>query len=173
MLTTQQTTDLQTWFEHQEEALPENLANVLIEDCLKELKNNLSCRIILDQGLLRKTIIRQKDGEIGFGFGGRKLEELEKDDQVIILLKLLSQIDGKAVIPFLDVESPELREVKRIMFGSTHPFASEIGGEIIKIMPKTLDHLLYREFTESMRIGKTFDEALEIITKIYLVQRYV
>jgi hypothetical protein len=38
----------------------------------------------------------------------------------------------------------------------------------VHIQPKTLDHLLYREFTEALRVGKTFDESLEIINKIYL-----
>jgi hypothetical protein len=50
-------------------------------------------------------------------------------------------------------------------------FSSENYGllpYIKKDIPKTLDHLLHREFTEALRVGKTFDEAYKIINLIYL-----
>ena len=31
------------------------------------------------------------------------------------------------------------------------------------------DHLLYLEFTEALRIGKTLDESIKIINKIYIL----
>lgn len=178
--------DLQTWFEHQEEALPENLANVLIEDCLKELKNSEETSKKL--GLLCDDrfngICIYEEGSRTFRYW--LFQDYSNKDKVYIIQTLLSQIDGKAVLEFLDVETKEHKSLKDFIDGEKEDkdWKDEQTSnrkaifyfwqkDKLENTPKTLDHLLYQEFTEALRIGKTFDEALEIITKIYLVQRYV
>lgn len=75
-----------------------------------------------------------------------------ESEKVSNMLYFLSRTpDGEAVMPFLDVFTKEYEETL-----------------IKKDIPKTLDHLLHREFTEALRVGKTFDEAYKIINLIYL-----
>jgi hypothetical protein len=81
-----------------------------------------------------------------FGFGLSTMTIFEhggKELKLIAILFLLSRTsDGQAVMPFLNKKTAWLD------------------------VP-TLDYLLYREFTEALRIGKTFDEALKIINTMY------
>lgn len=169
-LTTQQQTDLVNW--KQDEKLPESLKNVFIEDCLEELKNNEEAR--------NKFNLMGKEKEFYLDFlttsktclfkfpekRERDLEELRYFEKQIIIQTLLSRTpDGKAVIPFLDVET---KTRPKIIYN-----LEQLSLKELEYKPLVLDHLLYREFTEALRIGKSFDEAVGIITKIYIQNIYV
>lgn len=86
-----------------------------------------------------------------------------------------------AVMPFLDVEVINTTEAfdnlngysynNELSYGST---CFDIFEEVYrKFAAKTLDELLYREFTEALRLGKGFDFALETINKLYIDNIYV
>lgn len=181
-MTTQQTTDLQTWLGHQDEAFPESLANVLIEDCLAELKNSEETSKKL--GLLCND---RFDGFCIYEKGSRTFiyrpfKDYSNRDKVYITQTLLSQIDGKAVVSFLDVkingiDSKVFNEINQKSYNNELDYnstANDVIEETQELLnPKTLDHLLYREFTEALRIGKSLEEALESITQIYLKEKYV
>lgn len=93
-------------------------------------------------------------------FGEGSFSELTNEYKVYIIQVLLSRApDGQAVMPFLDVDlEVEEKNIK---------YVRDSLGNLICIPPKTLDHLLYREFTKALRVGKSFDEALEIVDEIY------
>jgi len=121
--------------------------------------------------------------------------ELENYCQLVIIQALLSRTsDGQAAMSFLDVEINLVKKDKTInslkaeiakykkenrgidFIHTTELELRQVETEkylLLEIFPKTLDHLLYREFTEAIRVGKTFDQALEIINKIYLNNIYV
>lgn len=196
-MTQEQTTDLKTWLEQQqEEALPESLKNKLIDDFIFELANN---KQTCDTFNSISSIKYHGDGFYADSSYGN-FNELIEMEQENALIKLLSRIDGKAVIPFLDVDveidlpgaflsyntfknsmhrasnsfDPDSIFYEKITEDTySSDFAAYFEELVNKHVPKKLDHLLYREFTEALRIGKTFESALEIITKIYLVQQYV
>lgn len=87
-----------------------------------------------------------------------------KKDKIYIIQTLLSRTpDGEAVMPFLDVE------IKDKEYGGYLQSFDYKGRKLIRY---TLDNLLYREFTEALRVGKTVDEALQIIEKIYQENMY-
>jgi hypothetical protein len=92
--------------------------------------------------------------------------------------------DGEAVMPFLDVNNKlwinKNREVNELAEQKNHEMQLKFPG-VIKtiarqgialgerdIMPKTLDYLLYREFTEALRIGKNINQALAIINRTFI-----
>ena len=86
-------------------------------------------------------------------------------EKVVTVLDLLSRTpDGQAVMPFLDVETKKVKE---------YWIQGEING-----VPKecfeyfNLDHYLYREFTEALRVGKGFDLALQHINQLYIDSIY-
>ncbi len=146
-LTPHQQHDLYLWKDNQNQPLPASLENLLIEDCLEELENP-ETRILFNS-LSHIDFITGQIKKYGFGNGCRSFESLYSNEQKLIIQNLLSRIDGQAVMPFLDVEAYK-----------TLSYPIEL---------KTLDHLLYREFTEALRVGKSFDEALQIITKLYIL----
>ena len=154
-MTTQQQTDLQLWKQDQSQPLPKSLANALIEDCLIELNkdqkgySNFKNAWIYsnDTSLVHISMRKHTNFKNIFLVDIDSYEEYKpyysqtKMVKVCIIQTLLSRTpDGQAVMPFLDNDD-----------GSVY----------------TLDHLLYREFTKALRVGKTFDEALKIINLIY------
>lgn len=118
---------------------------------------------------------------------------LNYNRQTVIQTLLSRTPDGQAVMPFLGVELEEVKEAREELkelekeFGGGYPNRELTFNDHARIKrldqlnylfmnspePLTLDHLLYREFTEALRTGKTFEEALEIITKIYILNVYV
>lgn len=160
-MTTQQKADLENWKQDQSQPLPESLKNVLIEDCFeiiieKGLSVNFGnslrfeiCGWYNDQKFLGFYISNHTDGDDLY-FSEVAYERLNYHEKIIVIQTLLSRTpDGQAVMSFLDVR----------LDTRFYKWADK---------PTTLDHLLYREFTEALRIGKTFDEGLEIINLIYL-----
>lgn len=153
-MTKQQLSDLKLWKEDQDQELPVSLENVFIDECEKYIVEN--------QGILNLHPIFQILGEIIYTsdetITGMVLENL----RTLSILTLLSRTpEGEAVMLFLDVETKIAKE---------YWIQGEINGVIQECFEYfTLDHLLYREFTEALRVGKTFDEALKIINKAYLV----
>jgi anaerobic glycerol-3-phosphate dehydrogenase len=155
-MTPQQQTDLNLWKQDQSQPLPKSLANALIEDCLIELNkdqkgySNFKNAWIYsnDTSLVHISMRKHTNFKNIFLVDIDSYEEYKpyysqtKMVKVCIIQTLLSRTpDGQAVMPFLDNDD-----------GSVY----------------TLDHLLYREFTKALRVGKTFDEALKIINLIYL-----
>lgn len=93
-------------------------------------------------------------------------EAQSKKDKIYIIQTLLSRTpDGEAIMPFLDVEVPAYIIITAKERGQNTP--SQAIDNFPRLPKLTLDHLLYREFTEALRTGKTVDEALAIIEKIY------
>ena len=176
-MTPNQQTDLKTWLKDQSQELPASLDNVFIEDCLEELKNNEEARDRFDlQGkftgcfylaseLIEDEVETKKEA---VDFIKHFLSFFELGQTLILFLTLLSRTPEGAVMPFLDVEI-DYFDHTWLMSNVEH---IEIGESIQLRVPQTLDHLLYREFTEALRVGKTLDEALKIINKIYLLNRY-
>lgn len=106
-------------------------------------------------------------------------QDLESVEKQLIIQTFLSRTPDGAVMPFLDVKlgniplNTYLDKCYNFVV-KTNITPQDHTKEIRKIYPVyTLDHLLYREFTEALRIGKTLDEALKIINKIYILNRYV
>ena len=84
-------------------------------------------------------------------------ENLLPTQKTVVIQTLLSRTpNGQAIIPFLNVKSKYYND------DCNHPY-----HHILIKIPQTLDHLLYQEFTESLRVGKTFEEALFTINLIY------
>lgn len=142
-MTLQQQTELNNWLKDTSQELPTSLDNLFIEDCLEEYSKKINI-----QKLFAK-----------YEFGGCELAKIqnffswEKEWQLTGVLFFLSRTPDGAVMPFLDAKLPKV----------------EVQFEVDPMCPETLDHLLYREFTEALRIGKTLDEALKIINKIYIL----
>lgn len=189
MLTTQQTTDLSTWLKNQEQPLPESLKDVLIEDCLEYLtdeegvsnpkresfnKNSFgwTCFFVPGQREDYSETWSLDTVFFDYGGGGYYFYDLPNSYKISIIQIFLSQIDGKAVLEFLGVKNKGI-ETLISEYDQTSNVEYNYCLGLLTNTPLTLDHLLYREFTEALRIGKTFDEALEIITKIYLREKYV
>jgi len=173
-MNTQQQTDHQNWKLDQNQPLPASLENVLIEDCeeyifthkkeIEKIDYILACFKKLDD----RTI--EFEGEIidkYFLLGCKNIADMEYMSSHIILTLL-----SKGVMPFLDVETEEYK--RSVLDGKDlqKAYPNLSGGVVRELMaklaPKTLDHLLYREFAEALRVGKTFDEAYKIINLTYL-----
>ena len=140
--------------------------NQLITDCLQELATNEEARdivnkalskagfdkrpydsgwdVFLEEGCFSKYEFHFLSETDEFEYVG--LEELTIMQQVFIIQTLLSRPNGQPVMTFLDVETePDI-------LPSSYP----------------LDELLFHDFVEALRTGKTLEEALEIINEIYL-----
>lgn len=152
------------------------LKNLLIEHCLEELKCSDHARDKFNS-ILRLEIPENTDD----------LLISNGEYQIIFIQILLSRTpNGQAVLPFLDVEDWEAKAVKKVIDSNKQKiktleandpenkwkyyFKIEVDHKEIYLidLPKTLDHLLYREFTEILRTGKGLDKALETINKLYL-----
>lgn len=180
-LTPQQQTDFNLWLQDTKQELPASLQDKLIEDCFKfvEEKGKYSLHD------LDNCMVGQLEHQY-FTFYLGKIEDTWKEDRnILTCLNFLSRKDGVAVIPFLDVETKEYSKQLKINRGILVEWgdncntaeqlneALDRGSQKVKQVPSTLDRLLYHEFTEAIRIGKSFNEALNIITKIYLKEVYV
>lgn len=160
-MTNQQQTDLNLWKQDQSQPLPASLDNVLIERCIKEFNNNEKVRIAF------------KYYEFGYTLGKMNIfPSGGKEIKLTAMLFFLSRTpDGQAVMSFLDVETWQFeKQLYNFTFlTSDYNLTDEEAKSIMQYLncPETLDHLLYREFTKALRVGKTFDEALKIINLIY------
>lgn len=169
-----QLADFTIWKQNPDQPLPESLKGILIEDCLEELKT----WNVLENYDILKMFSTQKfylfPGDCCLFKPNLTLINQEDPTNILFIQTLLSRTpDGQAVMEFLDVETQEYK--------NDIPLLKQLPkGDLLKnkirikygYCPHTLDHLLYREFTEALRIGKTFDQALETITKIYLLHLY-
>lgn len=158
-MTPNQQTDLTNWLKDTSQELPNSLDNLFIEDCLDELNTNTVSKVYLSDSenwTNRLSILDKfrKTNKLDFNF----FEVLADSEKIMFIQTLLSRTpEGQAVMPFLN----DKIKLPKVQF-ETDPR-----------WPETLDHLLYREFTEALRIGKTLDEALKIINKIYILEKYV
>jgi hypothetical protein len=158
------------------------LSNLLIEHCLEELM--MQQKAYRNYSRMAKFIFVfvdfepfESNGEEEplFYTGGNddvydKFGDLNVEYQKIITETLLSRTpDGQAVMPFLDVETKETMR----FIGQQEHHTEDTTMQLFELLPKTLDHLLYREFTEALRIGKTPDQALLEITKDYINHFYL
>lgn len=169
-LTTAQQADLKTWLDHKDPAsqpLPDSLKNVLIDRCLDEC--NKSAKV---QELFEKYEFGFKiKEEIKYFFGWKK------EDRFTTVLFFLSRTpDGQAVMEFLNVETTQYMDYYCMLeeaFG--YDISDQIQvNELLNNIPKTLDKKMLKQFVlEGAGVGKTFDQALEIITKTYLLHFYV
>ena len=146
--------DIQTWLKDTSQSLPESIKNIFIEDCFEGLENDEVIKIFNKTINIKCNIgyrhIATKEKEVQFGnLNTTNFKDLNTVYQSYIIQTLLSRADSKVLMPFLGVEVECLYE------------------------SMTLDHLLYREFTEALRVGKTLDESLEKVTKIYIQNIYV
>lgn len=146
--------DIQTWLKDTSQSLPESIKNIFIEDCFEGLENDEVIKIFNKTSNIKCNIgyrhIATKEKEVQFGnLNTTNFKDLNTVYQSYIIQTLLSRADSKVLMPFLGVEVECLYE------------------------SMTLDHLLYREFTEALRVGKTLDESLEKVTKIYIQNIYV
>ena len=99
-----------------------------------------------------------------FYLRGMSWSTVIESEKVSNMLYFLSRTpDGEAVMPFLDVFTKKYEEIINL---AKNGLVSFTPYDIYQ--PKTLDHLLHREFTEALRVGKTFDEAYKITNLIYL-----
>lgn len=181
-MTKQQQVGFESWKQDQTQPLPKSLKNVFIEDCLKKIESNKKAKKRFD------AVSDLRDNYIGgYSFCNNERIPLRQWEKTLIILTLLSRTPkGKAVMPFLDVETKKYKNFKNELQKSKNLSLryEQSGYEILKerceglqalyiteleYTPQTLDHLLYNKFTEALRLGKTFDQALEIVTKTYLL----
>lgn len=141
----------------------------LIEDCLQQLKKNKEARNRYSAYIGRKLVLFKDYNDkvplpdttysLELGFLVEEFDDLYQEHtgnykHVIVgednlsTFALLSEIDGKPVMPFLDVNVVQ----------------DNGNGYLYQIK---LDHLLYREFTEALRVGKSYDEALIATNELY------
>jgi hypothetical protein len=178
-LTTQQT-DLELWKQDQSQKLPDSLQNVFIKDCLEYIISNKIEK--LGSNTVQFSLYRKKKGDgtniYDFSFNSVEIGDNynlilglgEECEKIHFILTLLSRTpDGQAVMPFLDVETKEYKEYKKMTEGKFEAWRD--FGEAPQT--DTLDHLLYREFTEALRVGKNFEEAMQTINLIYIQNIYV
>jgi hypothetical protein len=123
-----------------------NLETAFIDDCLKEFNKNKNTRELYFKH------------EFGFDTSEIKYFEIwEKEERLTTVLFFLSRTpDGQAVMPFLDVDT------EWELFTSTP-----------EIQYKKLDHFMYEQFTEALRVGKGFELALQQINQLYIDHFYV
>jgi hypothetical protein len=188
-MTPQQQTDLTNWLKDTSQELPKSLDNLFMEDCLEEIAHNKKARdnFNLDFNYISNGIsfyfdnIKTYEFFIGFSDDGEYnrysiFEDLKLEQKIWSISKLLSTTPDGAVMPFLDVP---IKYNKYTITPSNNcsiiqvDYSVKVKGNFKIESVTTLDHLLYREFTEALRIGKTLNEAWKIINKIYILNRYV
>ena len=146
-MTTQQQTDLKLWKQNQSQPLPASLENILIEDCYNYLESfeDYEAHPFNKNHLQYLYENKWMDGN---GYEG-DFKSWNEPFQIYIIQTLLSRtLDGKAVMPFLDV------------------FVKSLHKEN-SFMSFKLDEYLFSNFTNALRVGKTFEEALFTINLIY------
>lgn len=137
----------------------------LLTKCLHELATNEKARERFNQISFVKCYI-DRDKDIVFWDGEPFMAYTEnfQDRQIYIIIMFLSRTkDGDAVMSFLDVDTETIIDEHIAVRVDNE---GREYGDPQPIFLKLLD-LLRREFTEAIGNGKTVDEALEIIDKIY------
>lgn len=108
------------------------------------------------------------------------LEELNNNEKASNRFESLHPLKLRAIIPALNPllfkawDSPIAKQYFIQTFLSRTPDGAVMPFLNVKVKNSnlTLDNILYNSFVEALRIGKTLDEALKIINKIYILQRY-
>jgi hypothetical protein len=173
-MTNMQQTDLNNWKEDQSQELPASLDNLLIEDCLEELKNettrNKFNSLIPAQNANAR--VSKHNNQIEFGYAdswtSHNWVKLTPVYQFFNLQLFLSRTPDVAVMPFLDVPAKD-GTIKVIW---KNEFRTGLKTETVYHPDLTLDNLLYNKFAEALRIGKNLENAIKIINKIYILSRY-
>jgi len=190
-MNTEQQTDLTTWLTRQDQPLPESLKMAFVERALEELKDSEEARkkfnaIIVEAECL--WIVENEFQTIEFNFYDRFLNEILKDSSMvfnklptwaktIVIQTLLSRIDGKAVLEFLDVEIRIKEELllSEMLEGTDISFqAVEALNSCLEYLPKTLQEKMAFANCRALSMeGKNLEEALEVVTKIYIINTHV
>lgn len=191
-LTTTQQVDLKTWLDHKDPAsqpLPDSLKNVLIERCLEEVykrnyNNYLDDRLsIIGHSFFKNHYTIEINNDINYFT--LPLNECSHEIQIYIIQTFLSRTpDGQAVMPFLDVETQEFkREVAKMCKGEIScsyndseariQFVKRYLEEEKKIIRTLQEKLSFGFWKATSMQAKAFDQALETITKTYLLHFYV
>jgi hypothetical protein len=168
-MTKDQKTDFQNWKQNQNQLLPESLKNVLVEDCLKELKN----WNVLEKYDVLKLFPTQDfyffPGDCClFNSNFTFISKEQRDTKILFIQTILSCTpNDQVIIQFLDVKNdPET--MKSVLIDLNIP--------IYLFTDTVLSNLritLFFAFAFLLSDGKTFDEALKIINLIYLQNIYV
>jgi len=90
-MNTQQQTDLTPWLQNQEQPLPESLKMAFVDRALEEIRSQYPKSVF--NGTEFENIAESNS-----------LLSLSDAEAIYYIQTLLSQIDGKAVLPFLEVE---------------------------------------------------------------------
>lgn len=155
-MTNQQQTDLQLWKQDQSQPLPASLKNVLIEDCLEELKKEKVLKNVNEK--LYPIIIYPNDKNYittrsrTYDFYSEGLYDYEK---VHIIQTFLS-------MPFLDVVT-DYEKMQYLLLDLKLPIQM-----FTETVLSNLQLTLIFVFTFLLSEGKTFEEAYKIINLIYL-----
>jgi hypothetical protein len=185
-MTTEQAIEV---FKANPDIVPPELSNKLVEDCIDFLKSskenrfnfNLDSQIKCDFSFVAVWNVSRPPAPYLHFFEKNEDPsiniELDKKSyynsclHTLVVLRLLSRRrDGQALMEFLDVET----EYRQTINVGTYREDDTLRYTRCDFVEKTtLDKKLYREFTEALRVGKTFDEALAIINHIYLRELYV
>ena len=164
-----------------------SLKDLFIDDCLRKLQTDLNVQnrfnYFKDQtGLI---ISYNNDGEelllhfVASGYYNdlsdtvvlldlnRYKQEPDQPIYSLFIQALLSRTpEGQAVMPFLDVWIEQSKIFRFWWCEDVEDFAEEY-------LPSKLDELMFREFTEALRLSKGFEKAFETITKIYIDTIYL
>jgi hypothetical protein len=169
------------------------LSNLLIEHCLEELKSNDKAvdkfnNIFFSCTKCEKHIVRiwEKENEYSYYneirftekytdfIYGSNFDSLNDYKKINITQTLLSRTPDGAVMPFLDVETKEVREevdnlAKTYYLSSTRDYIKSITG-LFETLRQQLSQKYHNLITEKF---KTPEEALLEITKDYINHFYV
>jgi hypothetical protein len=159
-MTTQQQTDLQNWKIDRSQPLPASLDNVLIEDCLEEMKKwNILVKYDVLGLFPTKNFCFLPGDCCLFKQDLTFKSEKEQYIKVAFIQTLLSRTpDGQAVMPFLDVELDE-EELEELCFRLDLPPFYLIAIHLLDFLSLVFGWLQHN--------GKTFDEAYKITNLIY------
>jgi hypothetical protein len=182
--------NLTAWLQNQEQPLPESLKMTFVDRALEELKNSEEARkrfnkVCKEEYVWKINFVGEfftftfpGEGQLIHENKTHLLLKLEFHKKLIIIQTLLSRIDGKAVLPFLDVESKEYNKKYNNFYDIIENGIStseDIHNFLkLKLPPQTLQEQMSLAFWRALSMeGKNVDEALEVITKIYLKELYV
>jgi hypothetical protein len=155
--------NLTAWLTQPEQPLPKSLKMAFVKDAL---------RYILSDTDITETVYQTMYTEHLY------IEDMNTVEKTLYIQTLLSRIDGKAVLPFLDVESKEYNKKYNNFYDIIENGIStseDIHNFLkLKLPPQTLQEQMSLAFWRALSMeGKNVDEALEVITKIYLKELYV
>jgi hypothetical protein len=153
----------------------------LLERMLNELKTNEGT--VVRANSLNRMKMFDFGGDITFGVPGMGYNFDNAPD--IIKIGFIQTLLSKGVMEFLDVPNKEYQENYTIYTDRkpTVDLRSMIQGghktvygvhetnkhELSEYQPpQTLDHLLHTKFTNALYVGKTLEQAIQIIEDIYI-----